>query len=227
MGQIFFITFVLFIVGASSLVRSLLKKHDKYQVENKYLLFLLLLLIGSPIAASLTTDIHHSLRLLFFGFMLFIFSLYGANCIFKRYETPFYAYIVFMILIVGTLFQSFFYFTDYFNKNDGYEKRSTVWFDGNKFEEHVDIAMGESLSKTVYLFENPHNPFYANVDFYNLKQQNEKKVIMTKKDSVISRSECMIVPQRNIQEFILQYKKKRNDMQVKFRTDLFTTYCYR
>jgi len=239
MGQIFFVTFVLFIIGVSKIISDIVTKQVKKQtdknigknisennIENKYKLFLLLLLVGAPIAASLTTDTHHSLRLLFFGFMLFVFSLYGANCIFKKYSNHFGRIIVFIILLTATLIQSYFYFSDYFDKKNGYASRAIQWFDGNKFEEHAQIAMFSSLSKVVYLFENTHNPFYANVDFYNLKQLNEKKVTMTKKHSVIFNSECVIVPQKNIQEFRLQYKKKINEMQIQLTTDLFTTYCY-
>jgi hypothetical protein len=86
----------------------------------------------------------------------------------------------------------------------------------------VQLAISSSGSKI--LFENPNDPFYANVDFFNM-QTTESPIIMTKKSSVIFDAKCVIVPQKNIQEFRLQYKKQSNNIQAELKTNLFTTYC--
>ena len=234
MGQIFFVTFVLFIIGVYKILSEILNTETKSiksiknreNLENiKYKLFLLILLVGAPISASLTTDLHHSLRLLFFGFIIFIFSLYGAEFIFQKYNTKIKKSMIFLLLLIPTVFQSYFYFSDYFDKNSGYAKRAILWFDGNKFEAHVQIAISSSGDK-IYVFENPNDPFYANVDFFNM-QTTEFSIIMTKKSSVISDAKCVIVPRKNIQEF-QQKSKKYNiklKLNIKLETNLFTTYC--
>jgi hypothetical protein len=132
---------------------------------------------------------------------------------------------IFLGVMFMVFFQSYFYFSDYFDKNSGYAKRAIPWFDGNKFEEHIQISISESGDKV--LFENPNNPFYANVNFYNLQHKNEKSVIMTKKYSIISDAKCVIVPQKNIQEFQKNFNKKskKKNIVLKFKTSLFSTYC--
>ncbi len=238
MGQIFFVPFVLFIIGICKIVSDILNTEIKNikniknigKLENKkYKLFLLILLLGAPIASSLTTDLHHSLRLLFFGCMIFVFSLYGADIIFQKYnrvQDHIKSFYIFLVLLFPLLFQSYFYFSDYFDTNSGYAKRAIPWFDGNKFEKHVQISLSSSGDKI--LFENPNDPFYANVDFYNM-QITESPIIMTKKSSVISTATCVIVPRKNIKEFRqvykTSYKTVKNNMKPVFVTDLFTTYC--
>ncbi len=228
MGQILFVPFVLFIIGMYKIfsdvftteIKSIQKR--EYLENKKYKVFLLLLLLGAPIPASLTVDIHHSLRLLFFGFLIFIFSLYGAASLFQKYSATLKNSTIFLLLLLPTLFQSYFYysdyFADYFGSYSGYAKRSIQWFDGDRFDAHTQFSV--SLSGATVVFENPNDPFYANVEFENIKR-HQPPIIMTKNHSLLVSASCIIVPRKNIPEFTKRYENYTPD----FATTLFTTYC--
>lgn len=158
MGQVFFIPFALFLIGFSGLIQNIFTVSKK----RSWSIFLLLLFIGSPIPASLTSDIHHSLRLFFFGFLIFIISLYGYFFLIEKFSQ--YKKTVWICVFGGIFLQSIFYFQYYFSEE--MHKKTISAFGGYELQQSIEWALSQQPQRIIF-YENPQNPIYASIQFYN------------------------------------------------------------
>ncbi len=197
MGQLFFIPFVLFLVGFSGTIQKFFSHNNQSLTDEKnkiiknkiinnkiikekkiqetqetqetqskkyWRIFLFLILLGSPLPAALTSDIHHSLRLLFFGLMICIFSFYGYNIVIEKYTNkPIKRYVIAGIFF-GIFFQSVFYFQNYFSEE---MKNKTIFsFGGYELQEAIEWANSQNATAITF-YEHAQNPLYASIKFYN------------------------------------------------------------
>lgn len=178
MGQIFFVNFVLFLIGSYYLLKQIFNKSEKYN----WYIFLVLLFLGSIIPSSLTSDIHHSLRLTFFGMILIIISVYGYKYLIKIFHRN--IFIVSSIVFFALIFQASFYYNNYFDK---YQDKSISAFGSSTYIEVIDWVKNNYPNK-IYFYENPNSDLYSTVDWYNAIL-NEKVILSLQKPK---KNDCQI-----------------------------------
>jgi hypothetical protein len=157
MGQIYFINFILFLIGSYYLLKKVFNKSEKYN----WYAFLILLFLGSIIPSALTNDSHHSLRLAFFGIILIIISIYGYRSLIKIFNKN--VFIVSIIVFFALIFQASFYYKNYFTE---YKIKSVSAFGSFGYTEALSWVK-KYYPSNIYFYENSNNSFYATVSWYN------------------------------------------------------------
>jgi len=127
--------------------------------KDKFLLFLSLNFICSPLAAALINAKFHGLRSNLFGLYFLIFALYGFNFIYKRLKNSKYQ-LFFVLLVFLTLsIESFIYLLNYFTI---YPAKSAYAFEYYGAEKILKSS-AEQEPEHIYIYD-PHL-IYAHLEF--------------------------------------------------------------
>ncbi len=184
-GAIYFSVSVLFFAGLAQVAFK--------EKSRQFYFFLLINLIFSPIAASLTSEgAPHSLRSILLGYYVLLISCYGLYRISKIQHQTVRRYLLIGITILFAI-EVINYQIDYFFN---YPARSIDAMASFGFKESLQFALDQKPDKIIFLNE----PYvtYPNILFYSLLVSNPNKIQITANDDPkYEPGTCIIYHQSN------------------------------
>ncbi len=162
-GVIFAVTFFMFLLGTAYILAN-----KKLRV-NRYILFLFLNLLVSPLAAILTSEgTPHALRSMLLGYYILIFSCYGVMLICQlRHDR--YREIILGVILASLFFEITAYQIHYFII---YPAKSVTAMDGYDLKKSLQSAIDEHPREVDYLNKN----VYATIDFFSFLVTNPQNI---------------------------------------------------
>ena len=168
-GVIYITTLLLFAVGLISIVAG--KKLGRFN------LFLIVMLLFSPIPAALTSEgMPHALRSMLLGYYILLISCYGWEAIASIHNRPI-QYAVISCISLLLLFEISSYQLDYFLE---YPSRSVEAMGSFDLNSSLQVAIDQNPREIIFV--NEPRVTYANMQFYSLLVKNPGNIPITASD---------------------------------------------
>lgn len=182
-GELFIPVFLLSIIG---LICCMIRR-DLFR--DKFLLFMFINMLLSPVAASLTKAGlgPHALRSIMLGLFILFFSCYGLSFFFSI-KNNLLKNILISVAFAVLVFQACFYLNDYFTR---YRETSIGWFESYDFKNTLITAI-ERQPEVIVISPFSNQP-YILLAFYNYFISNPRQVpIYVAKNMIPLTNTCVI-----------------------------------